>query len=224
MAIFTGPTRAQLNTCPVFGNDQSASESRSREERIFLNFEAPSQCKGNVTSWNFCHYDSRLSGDDDDDDDDNNGARYAAKFMIYRRQSPTSNNYDVIQESITTKELLHRAVSRFTCLNQPVPQRFEIRENDIVGACIMDIGAINPLYLIGDTNDPIDQRLYQLDRRGFDDCTSSQITSVDTGHSSFRRRSEFILHLYANIGEFIGTTITFYRYKIDVAADISHIA
>ena len=35
-------------------------------------------------------------------------------------------------------------------------ERFEIQENDIVGACVMDKGSVSPLYLVEeDTNDNI---------------------------------------------------------------------
>lgn len=186
-------TRAQSNTCPVFGTDQSSSLSRSREERVFLNFEAPSQCRGNLTSWGYCHYDSQV---DDDDDEE-----YAAKFIIYRRSSLTSDIYIPVSGSITTTVLSHNAVSRFRCRDETLTQTFEIWENDVIGACIMDKGNINPLYLIGDTNnDNANQRLYQFDRGGYDDCMPSQINSIDTSNSDFVQRSEWNLHLYANIG------------------------
>ena len=66
-------------------------------------------------------------------------------------------------------------------------QRFEIQENDIVGACVWDDGNVNPLYLIGnDIN--ANQELYQYDRSGYEDCTSMQIGNVDTGCSDFLQR------------------------------------
>ena len=189
-------TKAQTNTCPLFGTDEG-SHTRSREERIFLNFEAPSQCRGNVTSWRYCFYDSE---NDDADDDD---ASYGAKLIVYRRSSATSNDYVPVSGSITTIQLTSGISSNFRCRSATVAQRFEIQENDVIAACIWDQGDVHPLYLVGDTNNRnAAQELYQYDRRSYDDCTSSQINTVDTSHRDFRRREEYRLHLYANIGMF----------------------
>ncbi len=183
------------DTCPLFGTERESSIRRSTEERIFLNFEAPSQCKGNVTSWRFCYYRTA-------DDDYDNGDDFGAMFIIYRRMSPTSDIYVPVTGSITSKILEYRDLSSFDCLDEPVTNTFEIQENDIVGACIWDKGSINPLYLVGDTNsNNNNQKLYQLDKRGYDDCTPSQIGSVDTDDNDFTLRDEHILHLYANIGK-----------------------
>jgi hypothetical protein len=189
---------AQTGGCPTFGTDQAAALSRSREERIFLNFEAPSQCRGNVTSWEVCYYNSR-TGDDDDDDDD---IRYGAKLMIYRRESPSSAVYRPVAQSIKSVQLRYNDVGRsFRCMTMTVAQVFEIRENDVVGACVWDKGDVNPLYLIGDTRDSAaSQHLYQYDRSSYDDCTSGQIGTVDVSRSDFIRQRELKLHLYANTG------------------------
>ena len=185
---------AQSGSCPLFGTDQS-SLSRSTEERIFLNFEAPSQCRSNVTAWQFCYYDSR-PGDDDDEDD-----QYGAKFMVYRRSDPTSDSYVPVPGSIMSQLLGSVEFSTFSCMTVNAASRFEIQENDVVGACVWDDGNVNPLYLIGDTNDnDANQKLYQYDRSGYEDCTSAQIGNVDTGHSDFRQRDEWKLHLYAITG------------------------
>ena len=194
------------DTSPLFGTQRESSISRSTEERIFLNFEAPSQCKGNVTSWRFCYYrpstDNVHGGGDD----------FGAMFIIYRRMSPTSDIYVPVTGSITSKILEYRDLSSFGCLDEPVTNTFldepvtnpiEIRENDIIGACIQDRGSINPLYLVGDTNsNSNNQKLYQLDKSGYEDCRFFQTGSVNTADSDFRLRDEHILHLYANIGEY----------------------
>ena len=152
-----------------------------------------------MTSWRFCYY---RAGDDDDDDDYNGGDDFAAKFIVYRRESPSSSNYRPVPGSITTKQLEYRDLSRFGCLDETSIQQFEIQENDVIGACIMDMGRINPLYLVGGIGSSVqDQKLYQYDRRNYDDCTTSQIGTVDTSRNDFRLRNRFKLHLFANIGE-----------------------
>lgn len=188
---------AQSGSCPVFGTDQSSSLTRSREERIFLNFEAPSQCRGNVTSWSFCHYRS-TTGDDDEEEDNE---QYGAKFVVYRRATPTSDIYEPVAGSVKSELLRYRDVgANFRCRTSTVTAT-EIQENDIVGACVWDRGNVNPLYLIGTgvTNGNL-QKLYQYDRSDYDDCTETQLGSVDTANSNFQLRNEWKLHLYANIG------------------------
>ena len=199
----TGTVRAQSDTCPVFGNDQQSSVQRSREERIFLNFEAPSQCRGNVTTWRYCHYTSTVGDDDDDDDDDDDedSGTYGAKFLVYRRSSLTSNNYMQVPGSVSSVMLSRSNVRSFQCRQLTVTQPFEIQENDIIAACVWDRGSVNPLYLVGDTNNANVQGLYQVDRSGYDDCRDYQLASVDTSRSDFRHRQEFILHLQAGIGK-----------------------
>lgn len=161
---------------------------------MFLNFEAPSQCRGNVTSWRFCHY--RSSSSDDDDDD-----QFGAKFIVYRRRNPTSSIYESVPDSITSKTLTKSEASSFSCLTETVSPRFEIQENDIIGGCVWDKGSVNPLYLIGDTDsNSANQRLYQYDRSSYDDCTTAQLGSIDTSNSAFRQRDEWKLHLYVNTG------------------------
>ncbi len=116
--------------------------------------------------------------------------------------SPTSDIYVPVTGSITSKILEYRDLSSFDCLDEPVTNPFEIQENDIVGACIWNGGPINPLYLVGDTNsNSNNQTLYQLNKRNYENCRSTQIGSVDTVDNDFTLRDELILHLYANIGK-----------------------
>lgn len=132
--------------------------------------------------------------------------------MIYRRNSPTSDFYTPVPGSIRTLDLSHRVANTFRCRTEALPGGIQIQENDIVGACVKDRGDVSPLYLVGDTNDNSNNfNLYQVDRSGFDDCRDSQIGSVDTGHSNFIPRREFILHVYANIGKSCHMYLVLYR-------------
>lgn len=179
----------------MFGTDQSTALSRSTLERIFLNFEAPSQCRGNVTSWRFCFYEPT------DDDYDNNDD-FGAKFIIYRKESPTSSNYLPVPGSIREKIIDYRDIrSSFGCMEEILGQddEFEIQENDVLAACIWDKSSVNPLYLLGRNNN-LNEKLYQVDRRGYDDCTTAQISTVDTSHSKFTLRDNYKLHLYVDVG------------------------
>ena len=189
-----------MDSCPSFGTDQSSRLSKSSEERIFMNFEAPSQCTGNVTSWRFCYY----RNINDDFDEISNSRDFEAVFLIYRRESMTSDNYVTVVGSVREKALQWSVVqsSRFTCMDEVLSpeEYFEIQQNDIVGACIKDVGSDYPLLLVG-TSSGSNFQTYQLDRRGYQDCTSVRTNIVDTSHSSFRQRSTSTLHLFANIGK-----------------------
>ena len=166
---------------------------------MFLNFEAPSQCRGNVTSWGYCNYDSAVRDEDDDEDED-----FRAKFLVYRRSSSTSNTYQPVTGSTTAVVVTYSIARRFGCRTLSIDEPFEIQENDVIGACVWDDGAPEPLFLIGDTNDGnANQRLYQFDESGYDDCEPGQLASIDTTHQDFRQRDEWKLQLFANIGKVI---------------------
>ena len=82
----------QSGSCPVFGTDQSTSFRSIQQERVFVNFDSPSQCRGNVTSFNFCHYDSTSRC---------RTCLYGAILVVYRRNASNSNLYDPVAGSIT---------------------------------------------------------------------------------------------------------------------------
>jgi len=90
----------------------------------------------------------------------------------------------------------------FGCLVKERPPRyqFEIRENDIIGACIWDYCGVHPLLLTG-ASSSVNSRTYQLDKINYDDCMRSQYGSVNTNDTFFELRQTSILHLYAEIGE-----------------------
>ena len=216
----------QSSTCPTFGTNQPSGLSRSCEERIFMNFESPAQCKGNVTGWRFCYYrnydddsENHCGNDDEDFEDTSNSREFAALFIVFRRQSATSNNYIPVPGSVREKRIQWRVIktSRFQCMyeNLSTNEYFEIQENDIVGACIKDVGSNDPLLLVG-TSSRSNFLTYQWDERDYDDCLLSQYSNVDTTHNDFIIRSTSTLHLYANIGEDIN--ISFYYHNFIVIA------
>ena len=121
--------------------------------------------------------------------------------MVYRRSPPTNDTYTLVPGSIRTLDLNHTVANTFRCREETVP-RFEIQENDVVGACVKNMGNVDPLYLVGDTDDDsANNKLYQLDRGMTEKCQNDRLESVDTGHDDFMQRDEFVLHLYAIIGE-----------------------
>lgn len=123
-------------------------------------------------------------------------------LTVYRRDTSNSNLYNPVTGSITEIMLPHSNVSEFRCLTEVVTQSFEIRENDLVGACIMDAGGVNPLYLIGDTRDgSANTRLYQNNRSGGQLCGIAQLQAINSVHRNFRLRNRWRLHLSVETGD-----------------------
>ena len=94
-----------------------------------MNFDAPSQCEGTVTQWNYCY--AITSGNV------YNGVR----FLVYRETNESGvysvvpgSNYTLLRNS---SELDQTGVD---CENITLnsSQQFQILPNDIVSACIMN--------------------------------------------------------------------------------------
>ncbi len=185
------------SACPTFGNDKISRLERSNNRKIFMNFESPAQCPGNVTSWRFCYYrnlDNRFEAI-------SNNREFSALFVVYRRHNDT---YIPVPGSVREKKIEWEVVreSSFHCTNETLQpsEYFEIQENDIVGACIKDTGDVDPLLIVG-TSSESNYYTYQWDRPNFENCLNSQYYDVDSSHKDFKLRSTSVLHLYANIGE-----------------------
>ena len=101
-----------------------------------MNFETPSQCRGNVTGWRFCYYKNNLAGIE-------SNAMFEAIFIVYRRESPKLIVLNIFQchKIIKVMELEYHSIANsaeFVCMkeNNEPDEYIEIQENDIIGACI----------------------------------------------------------------------------------------
>ena len=112
--------------------------------------------------------------------------------MIYRWNS--SDTYRLLQESVIALNVSANQ-SGFQCLDENIPQSVEIQENDVVGACLMDIDDVIPLRLVSTCNG---NRLYRNTNSDSRICGAQQIGSVTT--NEFERKRSLILHVSANIG------------------------
>jgi len=122
--------------------------------------------------------------------------------MVYRRASPTSNDYSAVNGSAWEKTVQWSDIrdSQFQCMQENLnPNHYvEIQENDIVGACIKNDGPVEPLLLVGTKTNAM-TNTYRLRGSSYDDCSLSDYNTVDTGSSRFEPRGTSILHLHANI-------------------------
>ena len=159
-----------------------------------MNFESPSQCRGNVTGWQFCYYKSDLAESKMD-------AVFTAIFIVFRRESPTSNKYIPVSQNNKVMELDYHFIANstdFVCMKENIePNEYiEIQENDIIGACIKRGYLVSPLLVVG-TSSRINMSTYQFDQEWVRYC---YFRSVYTNHQYFIPRRTSALHLYADVG------------------------
>ena len=183
--------------CPVLGSNIQTQYSQSNRERLFMNFGAPAQCNGTVTSWRYCSYNRYMEDDDECDDRE----RYTSVFLVYRQNG--NSMYEPVPGSRKSVTLTLRCprdggfrCDRVETLSQT--EQFSIQENDIVAACLMDTRSTNPLRLVGEENSSPSRHVYQYNANNYEDCTTSQLQSIDVQNSDFTSNSGiYRLHLYA---------------------------
>ena len=143
-----------------------------------MNFGAPAQCNGTVTSWRYCSYNRYMEDNEDCDGREN----YMAKFLVYRQIG--NSTYEPVPGSTKSVTLSLRCPSDggFQCgrLESLTPtEQFNIQVNDIVAACLLDQ---DPIRLVSNELRGSSRQVY---RYSGEDCTSSQLATVDTQNSAF---------------------------------------
>ena len=175
---------AQQQSCPSFGDDSTESlRPYSTEERLYLNFKESSQCNGTVTRWNFCFFNARST----------EGITLGARFMVYRR-SNTPQVYTVVPNSMYTLQVNSTVFPIQGCSNVELSesQRFQILENDIIAACVLEnFGERYPLFV---TSTGRVDAIQVYEQR----CIDDQLGTIDLGRLNHRIRNA--LHLHATLG------------------------
>ena len=185
------------NMCPVAGGDNQTRLRQSTRERLFMNFGAPAQCNGTVTSWRYCSYNRYMEDDDECDDRES----YTSVFMVYRQTGPST--YELVPGSMkdVTIELRCPRDGGFRCREETLrteAEQFEIQQNDIVAACLRDTSSTNPIRIVGEDRTGASGHVYQFNAPNYERCTASQVQTIDTQNSAFTlNNGEFRLHLYA---------------------------
>ena len=185
--------------CPLLGSDIQSQFSQSSKERIFLNFGAPAQCNGTVTSWHYYSYNRYLEEDNVCGD----AERYTSKFLVYRQTG--NSTYEPVPGSTKSVTITLRCPShggfrsRVATLTQS--EQFTIQQNDIVAACVMDTGSTDPLRIVGEGSTQSGSgQVYHYDVSGYQSCTTSELQSIDTQNPDFTSRNGiYRLHLYAEV-------------------------
>ncbi len=116
------------------------------EIRYYMNFNRPALCNGRITSWEYCYYYSfnqEVRGNNND---------FSARFFVYRRINSDSQLYKQVPGSALTVILKAEQVQTVACARVDLnsAQQFQVEVNDIIGACIIFNGTINPLYSVGE--------------------------------------------------------------------------
>ena len=161
---------------------------------MFLNFGAPAQCSGTVTSWRYCSY-NRYSEDDECDDRE----YYTSKFLVYRQTG--SSTYQPVPGSTRSVTISLRCPrdGGFRCREETLNQndQFSIQENDIVATCLT---STNPIRIVGEESSGSSRHVYQYNVNNYQRCQTSQLDTVDIQNSAFTEYGGiFRLHLYAEI-------------------------
>ena len=183
--------------CPLLGSNIQTEYSQSNRERLFMNFGAPAQCNSTVTSWRYCSYNRYLEEDDECDDRE----YYTSVFLVYRQTG--ASTYEPVpgsRKSVTISLRCPRdggfQCDRVQTLSQA--EQFTIQENDIVAACLKDTGSTNPIRLVGYQSSGASSDVYQYNANNYEDCTTSQLQSIDVQNSDFTSGTvNYRLHLYA---------------------------
>ena len=162
-----------------------------------MNFGAPAQCNGTVTSWRYCSYNRYLEDDEECDDRE----RYTSIFLVYRQNGIST--YEPVPGSRKSVTITLRCPrdGGFQC-DREVPliqaEQFSIQENDIVASCLMDSGSTNPIRIVGEENSGPSSQIYQYNANNYQQCSTSQLQSIDVQNRAFTSNSgKYRLHLYA---------------------------
>ena len=178
-----------------------------------MNFGAPAQCSGTVTSWQYCSYNRYLDEDDECDDRE----RYTSIFLVYRQTGPST--YQVVSGSRKSVTISLRCPrdGGFRCDRSYAltsSEQFDIQENDIVAACLKGTGSTNPIQLVGEESSGASRGVYWYNDNRYSSCTSSQLQTIDTQNSAFTLGGGvYRLHLYAE------TNSKYYIIKLIISSD-----
>jgi len=163
--------------------------SLSSAKGLFLDMQNPAPCNGTVTAWNYCFYRIESASD----------INYIVDFVVYRRRG-NGVMYDLV-ESMTVDMSggqLEDLNSHFTCdtISLQESEMFEIREADVLGACLNDEG--NNQKMLDILAESVTNTLYVTDG-----CTQSGV-NIPTSINSRRltTSSSFALHLFVDISKF----------------------
>ena len=120
-------SKSQAQTCGDIGTNVEGF-TESREQKFFLNTQAPAPCDGTIDQFEYCYYvtDQQLGG-------------YLFTFAVYRETYPGSNAYTPISDPFNTgTSFFNQGGDSFTCKTFQADQTIKVQAGDMIGACIYD--------------------------------------------------------------------------------------
>ena len=198
--LLIGGINCQTHSCPLFGDDRRYSLGRvSTLTRLFMNFDAPSQCSGTVTQWNYCYL---LSGDRD--------KTFGVKFMVYRERD-VAEVYNVVPGSNYTLLRSYSQLEGQECgtVELSLSQQFQIRPNDIISACII-LDDVNDIERLTINSNGGRARQFAVDQK----CLDDELRTIDAGPGGINSQNARRLHLYATISKSGSYTLLAERVRV----------
>jgi len=187
-STFTGHgTICTAQSCTPFGNTDRMERGLSSARGLFLDLQNPAPCNGTVTAWNYCFYRIESASD----------INYIVDFVVYRRMG---SNYQLVESRTVDMSGPQLAAlnSDFMCdtISLQESEMFEIREADVLGACLNDEG--NNQKMLDILAESVTNTLYATDG-----CTQSGINIPTSIRSSgLSTRSSFAIHLFVDVSKF----------------------
>jgi len=157
----------------------------SSAKGLFLDLQNPAPCNGTVTAWNYCFYRIESASD----------LNYLVDFVVYRRRG---SNYLLVES--TTVDMSGRQLaalnSDFMCdtISLQESEKFEIREADVLGACLNDEG--NNQKMLDILAESVTNTLYVTDG-----CTQSVNIPTSIRSNRLTTSPSFALHLFVDVSE-----------------------
>ena len=179
------------------GNTDRMEHTPSSATGLFLDFENPAPCSGTVTAWNYCFY--RIESDPN--------VNYTVDFAVYRRRNNVF--YDLVESRRVDMSggQLAALNSDFMCDTIPLHQSemFEIQEDDVLGACLSDVGVNQRMLdiIAGNVTNTLSVAV---------GCISSSIRSAQLATSP-----SIALHLFVDVSKFIAWS------KLYIATSLQYI-
>ena len=165
-----------------------------------MNFGAPAQCNGAVTSWHYCLYNNYSEEECNEFNTETISLR--SGFLAYRQTGPTT--YEIVPGSAKRVflSLSCSETDKFQCREEKLSQdeQFEIQENDIVAACLDINGIYDPIPVVGEERSNTSNYVYDYNANDNQKCSIKNFRTIHTERSNYHLAESGIryrLHLYA---------------------------
>ena len=153
---------------------------------IFVDLDHPAACDGHISRLQFCYHAINLGGFG------SNGAVYSANVQIWRELEPNSREWNLIHEYTLGQDTSQDPQNEFVCRSKTLSQSdyITVNRNDVIGVTLPEF-TMQPLQLISTGTAG-----FGLYSRPF---SAVRLTKLEK--STLTLEPDFVLHLYANIGE-----------------------